>query len=72
MSSGLDYELTNESGTLIFNWETVGAGNNLLMLTWPHHRLTMQNGNFPDKSALGYLTAKVSQAKHQLVLVLPY
>lgn len=58
-SAGLDYVITDDAGTLIFDWETVGDGSNLLMLTWPHHRITMQGGNFPDESSLSYLTTKV-------------
>ncbi|KAK4235357.1 glycosyl hydrolase family 81-domain-containing protein [Achaetomium macrosporum] len=57
-SVGLDYSFTDTTGTLIFNWQTVGDGSQLLMLTWPHHRLTMQNPNFPATTALGYLTTK--------------
>lgn len=56
----LDYTLTDTSGTLIFDWTTVGDGSNLLMLTYPHHRIKLQDPNFPDTSALGYLTTKVS------------
>jgi endo-1,3(4)-beta-glucanase len=58
-SAGLDYAFTDASGTLIFSWNTVGDGSNLLMLTWPHHRLKMQSPNFPPTSSLGYLTTKV-------------
>ncbi|OBT43365.1 hypothetical protein VE00_05701 [Pseudogymnoascus sp. WSF 3629] len=54
----LDYTLTDTSGTLIFDWTTVGDGSNLLMLTYPHHRIKLQDPNFPDTSALGYLTTK--------------
>lgn len=68
VSASLDYELSDTSGTLIFNWRTLGTGSgaNLLMLTWPHHRLTMQNANFPDKSTLGYLTTKVRLAPYMI------
>ncbi len=59
VSLALDYEFTDTTGTLYFNWNTVGDGSNLLMLTWPHHRLTMQNPNFPATTSLGYLTTKV-------------
>jgi endo-1,3(4)-beta-glucanase len=58
-SVGHDYSFTDTTGTLIFNWNTVGDGSRLLMLTWPHHRLRMQNPNFPATTALGYLTTKV-------------
>jgi endo-1,3(4)-beta-glucanase len=58
-SVALDYSFTDTTSTLIFDWTTVGAGSNLLMLTYPHHRLKMQNPNFPATSALGYLTTKV-------------
>lgn len=57
----LEYELGNTEGAIVFSWETVGSGE-LLMLTWPHHRGVMQNGNFPPTSALGYLTTKVGFA----------
>jgi endo-1,3(4)-beta-glucanase len=63
-AASIDYVLTDDLGTLIFNWETVGSGDSLLMLTWPHHRMTMQDGNFPDESSLGYLTTKVSTTTH--------
>ena len=59
VSVGLDYSFTDTNGTLFFNWDTVGDGSKLLMLTWPHHRLTMQSPNFPATTALGYLTTKV-------------
>ncbi|KAJ9143316.1 Glycoside hydrolase family 81 protein [Pleurostoma richardsiae] len=54
----LDYAFTDTTGTLIFTWDTVGDGSKLLMLTWPHHRLTMQEPNFPSTTSLGYLTTK--------------
>ncbi|CAG9942578.1 unnamed protein product, partial [Clonostachys rosea f. rosea IK726] len=57
----LEYELGNTEGAIVFSWETVGSGE-LLMLTWPHHREVMQNGNFPPTSALGYLTTKAGFA----------
>lgn len=59
-SVGLDYSFTDSTGTLIFNWNTIGDGSTLLMLTWPHHRLKMQSPNFPPTTSLGYLTTKVS------------
>lgn len=55
----LDYTFTDTTTTLSFDWTTVGTGSDLLMLTYPHHRLTMQSPNFPDTTALGYLTTKV-------------
>jgi endo-1,3(4)-beta-glucanase len=58
-SIGLDYSFTDTTSTLMFNWATVGDGSQLLMLTWPHHRLTMQSPNFPATTALAYLTTKV-------------
>jgi endo-1,3(4)-beta-glucanase len=58
-SVGLDYSFTDTSSTLIFNWNTIGDGSQLLMLTWPHHRVSMQNPNYPATSALNYLTVKV-------------
>ncbi|KAG0651291.1 hypothetical protein D0Z07_1589 [Hyphodiscus hymeniophilus] len=57
-SVSLDYSFTDTTGTLIFDWTTVGAGSNLLMLTYPHHRIKLQNPNFPATTALGYLTTK--------------
>ncbi len=59
---GLDYSFTDTTGTLIFHWSTVGDGSQLLMLTWPHHRLSMQNPSFPATTALGYLTTKVQNS----------
>jgi endo-1,3(4)-beta-glucanase len=58
-SFGVDYTFSGSTGTLVFNWNTVGDGSNLLMLTWPHHRLTMQSPNFPATTSLAYLTTKV-------------
>jgi endo-1,3(4)-beta-glucanase len=57
-ASKLEYELGSTEGAIVFNWETVGSGE-LLMLTWPHHREAMQDANFPPTSGLGYLTTKV-------------
>lgn len=55
-----DYSFTDTTGTLIFSWATYGGDReDLLMLTWPHHRLTMQNPDFPDTASLAYLTTKV-------------
>lgn len=59
-SVGLDYSFSDTTGTVLFNWNTIGDGSNLLMLTWPHHRLKMQSPNFPPTTSLGYLTTKVS------------
>lgn len=61
-SVGIDYSFTTTTGTLLFNWNVVGNGANLLMLTWPHHRTTMQSPNFPATSSLAYLTTKVGDA----------
>jgi endo-1,3(4)-beta-glucanase len=55
----LDYSFTDTTGDVIFNWETVGDGAQLLMLTWPHHRVSMVDGNFPSTDSLAYLTTKV-------------
>ncbi|KAI1753774.1 glycoside hydrolase family 81 protein [Xylaria castorea] len=57
-SVGLDYSFTNTASTLIFNWNTVGDGTQLLMLTWPHHRVSLQSPNYPATTALNYLTTK--------------
>ena len=54
-----DYEINDSTGSLIFEWTTTGADDELLMLTWPHHRLTMQNAVHLEPSALAYLTTKV-------------
>ena len=59
-SQELDYSFTDTTGTLIFNWATVGDGSQLLMLTWPHHRATLQSPNFPATTSLAYLTTKAS------------
>ncbi|RDB25146.1 putative endo-1,3(4)-beta-glucanase 2 [Hypsizygus marmoreus] len=53
-----DYDISGDVGTLRFTWTVQGNANNLLMLTWPHHRLKMQNPNFPATSSLSYLTTK--------------
>jgi len=58
-AANLDYSFTDTTGDVIFNWETVGDGAQLLMLTWPHHRVSMENANFPSTDSLGYLTTKV-------------
>lgn len=58
-AANVDYSFTDTTGDLIFNWETVGDGANLLMLTWPHHRLSMENANFPSTDSLAYLTTKL-------------
>ncbi len=55
----IDYSFADTSSDLIFNWKTVGDGAKLLMLTWPHHRLSMENPSFPSTASLGYLTTKV-------------
>lgn len=54
----LDYSFTDTAGTLIFHWDTVGNDADLLMLTWPHHRASIQNPNYPSTTALSYLTTK--------------
>jgi endo-1,3(4)-beta-glucanase len=59
-SFSLDYNYPSATqANLIFNWQTSGSGSNLLMLTWPHHRLKLQNANYPPQSSLSYLTTKV-------------
>lgn len=58
-SVGLDYSFTDTTGTLIFTWDTVGDGSDLLLLTWPHHRISLQSPNYPATTALSYLTTKV-------------
>jgi endo-1,3(4)-beta-glucanase len=72
-SVGLDYSFTDTTGTLIFTWDTVGDGSDLLLLTWPHHRISLQNPNYPATTSLSYLTTKVFLSpfcfKHVLTLV---
>ncbi|KAF9463551.1 glycoside hydrolase family 81 protein [Collybia nuda] len=53
-----DYDFSGDVGTLRFTWTTTGTASNLLMLTWPHHRIKMQSPNFPATSSLSYLTTK--------------
>jgi endo-1,3(4)-beta-glucanase len=58
-SVGLDYSFANaQTGTLIFNYNVVGTGSQLLMLTWPHHRGALVSPNYPATSSLSYLTTK--------------
>jgi endo-1,3(4)-beta-glucanase len=56
---GLDYQFTSTTATLVFYWTVVGNAADLLLLTFPHHRLTIQSPNFPPTSNLSYLTTKV-------------
>lgn len=59
--TGVDtsYSFSGDSATLTFRWAVSGgSASDLLMLTWPHHRIKMQSPNFPDISALSYLTTK--------------
>jgi hypothetical protein len=67
-SVDLDYSFTDTTGTLIFTWDTVGDGSDLLLLTWPHHRISLQNANYPATTALSYLTTKV----HLSILLVAY
>ncbi|KAG6901688.1 hypothetical protein C0995_009179 [Termitomyces sp. Mi166 len=53
-----DYDFNGDVGTLRFTWSVTGNAADLLMLTWPHHRIKMQNPNFPPTSSLAYLTTK--------------
>ncbi|KAG6828277.1 hypothetical protein H0H92_008549 [Tricholoma furcatifolium] len=53
-----DYDFSGNVGTLRFTWNVKGKGANLLMLTWPHHRMKLQNPNYPPTSSLWYLTTK--------------
>ncbi|KAI0452042.1 glycoside hydrolase family 81 protein [Xylaria acuta] len=57
-SVGLDYSFTDTSSNVLFNWNTIGDGSQLLMLTWPHHRASLQSPNYPATTALNYLTTK--------------
>ncbi|KAG6853670.1 hypothetical protein C0991_002469 [Blastosporella zonata] len=53
-----DYDFSGNVGTLRFTWTVTGNAANLLMLTWPHHRIKLQNPNFPATTSLSYLTTK--------------
>ncbi|KAG5731890.1 Endo-1,3(4)-beta-glucanase 1 [Termitomyces sp. T112] len=53
-----DYDFDGNVGTLRFTWAVIGNAADLLMLTWPHHRVKIQNPNFPSTSSLSYLTTK--------------
>ncbi|KZT36281.1 hypothetical protein SISSUDRAFT_1034970 [Sistotremastrum suecicum HHB10207 ss-3] len=53
-----DYTFSGDTATLSFTWTVTGNAANLLMLTWPHHRIKMVNPNFPATTALNYLTTK--------------
>ncbi|KAG6882679.1 hypothetical protein C0993_009599, partial [Termitomyces sp. T159_Od127] len=53
-----DYDFNGDVGTLRFTWTVTGNAANLLMLTWPHHRIKMRNPNFLPTSSLSYLTTK--------------
>lgn len=58
-SVATDYDFSGNTGTLRFTWTVQGgAGSNLLMLTWPHHRIKMMSPNFPATISLSYLTTK--------------
>jgi endo-1,3(4)-beta-glucanase len=63
-SASTDYSFAKDgsTGTLSLSWSGIGSGQNLLMLTWPHHRMKITNPNFPPTSKLGYLTPKVSRS----------
>ncbi|KAG6883475.1 hypothetical protein C0993_005963 [Termitomyces sp. T159_Od127] len=54
----IDYDFDGDVGTLRFTWAVTGNAANLLMLTWPHHRIKMRNPKYPPTSSLSYLTAK--------------
>lgn len=69
-SVGLDYSFTDTTGTLIFTWSTVGNGDDLLMLTWPHHRKSLQSPNYPATTALSYLTTKVNLRVFHFLLII--
>ncbi|KIY50828.1 glycoside hydrolase family 81 protein [Fistulina hepatica ATCC 64428] len=53
-----DYDFYGDTATLRFTWAVVGNAEDLLMLTWPHHRIKMQAPDFPGTNALSYLTTK--------------
>ncbi|KAF5375528.1 hypothetical protein D9615_009199 [Tricholomella constricta] len=53
-----DYDISGNVGTLRFTWTVTGNAANLLMLTWPHHRIKLQSPNYPPTSSLSYLTTK--------------
>lgn len=33
-----DYSFSGDSATLTFTWDVTGDADDLLMLSWPHHR----------------------------------
>ncbi|KZP11846.1 glycoside hydrolase family 81 protein [Athelia psychrophila] len=53
-----DYSFSGDTADLTFTWDVVGTASDLLMLTWPHHRIKMVSPNFPATTALNYLTTK--------------
>ncbi|TFK60669.1 glycoside hydrolase family 81 protein [Pluteus cervinus] len=53
-----DYSVAGDTGTLTFKWNVVGTASDLVMLTFPHHRMKMVSPNFPATSSLSYMTTK--------------
>ncbi|KAH7106650.1 glycosyl hydrolase family 81-domain-containing protein [Auriculariales sp. MPI-PUGE-AT-0066] len=51
-----DYTFSGDSATVSFTYTVTGTASNLLMLTFPHHRLRMSNAKLLATSAIGYLT----------------
>lgn len=52
-----DYTFNGDSATLSFTWTVTGNAANLLLLTFPHHRVRLTNANFLPTTSIGYLTA---------------
>ncbi|KIY43569.1 glycoside hydrolase family 81 protein [Fistulina hepatica ATCC 64428] len=54
----VDYEFDDSNATLRFTWDAQGNASDLLMLTWPHHRMVLKSPDYPDTTSLNYLTTK--------------
>lgn len=53
-----DYSFYGDTGILRFSWTVQGSPSELLMLTWPHHRMKLQAPNYAPQNSLSYLTTK--------------
>ncbi|KAH8928622.1 glycoside hydrolase family 81 protein [Atractiella rhizophila] len=53
-----DYSFSGDSATLTFSWAVTGNANQLLHLTWPHHRVSLQGASILPSSSISYLTTK--------------
>ncbi|KAI0064745.1 glycoside hydrolase family 81 protein [Artomyces pyxidatus] len=58
VSTDYAFSSTSPQATLKFIWSVTGNASDLLMLTWPHHRIKLQSPDFPPTTALSYLTTK--------------